>query len=76
MKSIVFRRILFLSSIESSSNEYKIEWDYHYKDIKGIPIIKFQPNFIEINIKVYFLFFFFKEKFFRKYLFRKQMQLE
>jgi hypothetical protein len=49
---------LFLIENESSSNEYQIAWDYHYKEIKGSPIVKFQPNFIEITLKVFILILF------------------
>ncbi|CAF1254601.1 unnamed protein product, partial [Rotaria sordida] len=45
------KRILFLIENKSSSFGYDIEWDYHLKEIKGTPTVKFDPNFIEITLK-------------------------
>lgn len=49
---IVSRRMLLLVENVPLSNEYRIEWDYHYKEMKGQPTVKFQPNIIEITFKV------------------------
>ena len=49
---LFFRRILLLIETEPSSDQYRIEWDHHYKEMKGQPTIKFQPNLIEITLKV------------------------
>ncbi|CAF1457697.1 unnamed protein product, partial [Rotaria sp. Silwood1] len=45
------KRILFLIENKSSSFGYDIEWDYHLKEIKGTPIVKFDSNLIEITLK-------------------------
>ncbi|CAF4006084.1 unnamed protein product, partial [Rotaria sordida] len=34
-----------------SSNVYEIEWDCHYKDLKGPPVVNFEPNEIQIHLK-------------------------
>jgi hypothetical protein len=36
----------------TAAGTYQIEWDYHYKELKGLPTVKFNPDFIEITIKV------------------------
>ncbi|UJR24151.1 hypothetical protein I4U23_027117 [Adineta vaga] len=45
------KQIIFLVEDESINGIYKIEWILHYKDIKGNPIVKFNPNFIEFIIR-------------------------
>jgi hypothetical protein len=39
---------------DSSPNDYQIQWNYEYKDFKGLPVVKFLPDFIEITLKVSF----------------------
>lgn len=39
--------------------EYRIEWKRHYKEIKSSPTVKFEPNFVGINLKVFSFFFLF-----------------
>lgn len=46
------RRIIFFTESSSAPNNYQIDWEHHYKEIKGSPIVKFEPNFIEITLKV------------------------
>jgi hypothetical protein len=29
----------------------ELQWEYHYKDLKGSPQVKFDPNLIEITVK-------------------------
>lgn len=47
-----FRRILFFTESSASPNNYQLDWEHHYKEIKGSPVVKFEPNFIEITLKV------------------------
>ncbi|CAF3918749.1 unnamed protein product, partial [Rotaria sordida] len=46
------QRLLFLTGTFTSSNVYKVEWDCHYKELKEPPVVKFQPNEIQIVFKV------------------------
>ncbi|CAF1248487.1 unnamed protein product [Rotaria sordida] len=45
------QRLLFLTGTSTSSNVYKVEWDCHYKELKEPPVVKFQPNEIQIVFK-------------------------
>ena len=49
---VVFRRIVYLIEDPQGSNQYRFQWDHHYKDIKGSPTVKFQPDVIEFILKV------------------------
>jgi len=46
------RRIVYLIETNPLSEVYQVEWEYHYKDIKQIPIVKFNPNSIQFYLKV------------------------
>ncbi|CAF4167690.1 unnamed protein product, partial [Rotaria sordida] len=46
-----FKRLLLLTIKSDSSDVYEVEWDCHYKDLKGPPVVKFKPNEIEIHLK-------------------------
>lgn len=43
---------MFLTEKTPSSNVYEIEWDCQYKELKGPPIVKFEPNEIQILFRV------------------------
>ncbi|CAF3740023.1 unnamed protein product, partial [Rotaria sordida] len=45
------RRLLVLTRKSDSSNDYEVEWDCHYKDLKGPPVVKFKPSEIQIHLK-------------------------
>ncbi|CAF1065734.1 unnamed protein product [Adineta steineri] len=45
------RRVLFLTEKSPSSSIYIIDWHHHYKDIKGTPTVKFNPNHIEFMLR-------------------------
>ena len=48
----MFRRILLLTDGSSPSSPIELQWEYHYKDLKGSPLVKFDPNYIEVHLKV------------------------
>ncbi|CAF1105352.1 unnamed protein product [Rotaria sp. Silwood1] len=52
------KRLLFLTEKSGSSNTYEVEWDCQYKELKGPPVVKFQPNEIQIIFKVSSMFVF------------------
>ncbi|CAF0900458.1 unnamed protein product [Adineta steineri] len=45
------KQAVYLIEDSSSSGVYKVEWTLHYKNIKGTPTVKFEPNFIEFVLK-------------------------
>ncbi len=44
--------MVFLVGDKAIPNQIQIERSLNYKDIKGSPTVKFDPNFIEIAVKV------------------------
>ncbi|CAF1687443.1 unnamed protein product, partial [Adineta ricciae] len=45
------KQVIFLVEDPSSEGIFKVEWTLNYKDIKGDPTVKFNPNYIEFIIK-------------------------
>ncbi|CAF1173038.1 unnamed protein product [Adineta ricciae] len=45
------KQVIFLVEDPSSEGIFKVEWTLNYKDVKGDPTVKFNPNYIEFIIK-------------------------
>jgi hypothetical protein len=43
---------MFVTEKSSSSSLYEVEWHFQYKELKGAPVVKFDPNQIVIALKV------------------------
>ncbi|CAF4776585.1 unnamed protein product [Rotaria sp. Silwood1] len=46
-----FKRLLVITRKFDSSDVYAVEWDCHYKVLKGSPVVKFKPSEIQIHLK-------------------------
>jgi hypothetical protein len=43
---------MFVTKKDASSDVYEVEWYFTYNDLKGAPLVKFDPDQIEILLRV------------------------
>ncbi|UJR16774.1 hypothetical protein I4U23_003674 [Adineta vaga] len=48
---VTSKHILFVKEKISTSDDYEVEWHFQYKELKGLPMVKFDSNQIVINLK-------------------------
>ncbi len=51
----IFRHLLFVSEQVSVPDVFGVEWHLQYKELKGFPIVKFDPVEIEFVFKVNYI---------------------
>jgi hypothetical protein len=43
---------MFVIEESSAPNVFEVEWHFQYKDLQGPPLVQFDPDQIEIILKV------------------------
>jgi hypothetical protein len=43
---------MFVIKEHSAPHVFEVEWHFHYKELKGPPVVTFNPDQIEILLKV------------------------